>query len=168
MNEYLTDYLWRFNETNTIYDFDAISKILNYKGNIITKNYLSKMANENNTKLRNNDVNIIFKDFIDNLKEELKILFKNQTILKQEKTAYKKLQLDLTNINGKLKSNYDKINNIEVIHQRIISYSSKEYVPRSNVKKNKIINTYDKLLNDKYGVYSSIWKLLFDNENLLK
>jgi hypothetical protein len=169
MNEYLTDYLWRFNDNYTIDDFKNISTLLNYQGNMITINYLSNIADYSKLKLYDDDFSIIYNDFIDRLNKELEILRKKKATLEQEVKAYKnlRLRLDYNNLKQKIQSIGQNIREKENVLNHITRLSNRHYQPK-NLKKNKIIKTYNDLLNDKYGIYSSIWKLLFDDENLLK
>jgi 8-oxo-dGTP pyrophosphatase MutT (NUDIX family) len=172
MNEYLTDYLWRFDSGHQKEHFNDIIKILKYKSDRIQKKYLIDVANNNKEKLYNNDVTLIQKEFIELLNDEKSKLLEYKRKLDIELKSLRELGLSSINVSDKIQNNKIKIdeltNNIDslaLINNPYIKYTIK-YKPGTT---KKILNTYNKLLDDKgKGISNSIWSLLLEDEKLLE
>jgi ADP-ribose pyrophosphatase YjhB (NUDIX family) len=172
MSEYLTDYLWRFDSGHQKEHFDDIIKILKYKYYNINNKYFIDIANIYRTKLYNNDMTLIQKEFTELLEIEKNKLLDNKKKLDIELNSLNNLSIRNTkNVNNKIKknryyiqqinNNIDELNNNYINNNRFNIYNSK------NPKK-RILTSYNKLLDDKgKGISNSIWSLLLEDEKLL-
>ena len=173
MNEYLTDYLWRFDSGHQKEHFDDIIKILKYKYYNINNKYFIDIANIYRSKLYNTDMTLIQKEFTELLEIEKNKLLDNKKKLDIELNSLNNLSIRNTkNVNSKIKKNKikiddltKKINDLAAINNPYIRYTIK--YKHGTTK--KILNTYNKLLDDKgKGISNSIWSLLLEDENLLE
>jgi hypothetical protein len=168
MNEYLTDYLWRFDKDYTDEDFTNIMILLDMNKNNIKYNYLNDVCNENSTKLPDSDTSLIRREFLD--------LFKNKKIEINnyiDRLNNEKMNLDLIKLSSKKID--DKISKAEKdkneINKKIDEFSKiteEKYINVILPQKEEIILTYNRLTDKGKGVYSEMWDLLFNNYNLDK
>jgi len=167
MNEYLTDYLWRFDSDYSETDFNDIINFLGFDKNNIKNNYVTIVANNNKNKLYATNTDLIMNEFRELYKKEEENLTKYLERLTEENKKYESLKIN-TNIVKNRKQNIKKItNDIKSINEKIINIKTNNYVNTYTYKK-QIIETYEKILNNKdNGIYSSIWKLLLEDETLL-
>ena len=171
MNEYLTDYLWRFDSSHQKEHFDDIIKILNYKPDHIIKTYLLEVANSNSLKLFDSDEVLIQNEFIELLENEKNKLLDYKNKLDIEFNSLKTLRLSTTSVENKIRLNTDNINEINNqigrLTVRVNINKFNKYNSRN--KKERILTTYNKLFNDKgKGISNSIWSLLLEDEKLLE
>lgn len=164
MMEYLTDYLWEFNEKYIVDNFKQLNNFFNYENNRINNNYLNILSNDNLTKLYSNDIDLIMNEqkniFVEKINESNKIMIK----LNSELNGLTELGLDVTNINNK----------IAILDTQIIDYQNKldrlNNLPSTNYTgiygyiKTEIISAYEHLANNTgNGVYYKMWELLFND-----
>jgi len=171
MNEYLTDSLWCLNDKFVKEDFDNIIKLLGkpYEEKSIFTFYLYDFANKNSESLFNDDKSLLIHEMKTNLEKENEKL--EEDIEKEENDKYKSVKNKIFHkfISNKCNSNSkEKLENNKKILANIKSESDKYKKRRFFDKKDlEIIINYDKLIRNEYGVYSSIWELLFsDKKNL--
>lgn len=179
MNEYLTDSLWCFDDNiepdNKFVkdDFLKVINLLKYNKKNIYRLYLSKFANTNNTQIYKDDKTLILIELLKNIKQENELLIIEKTKLEKNKQILAEMKLKnnnicqtqkkITDIETKIKKNKDIYDEIDKINKD--KYKSKQY--NKNNTELSIIHNYNKLINDEYGIYSSIWELLFsDKQNL--
>ena len=171
MNEYLTDNLWNFNNDYNANNFKLIINSLDdkiFNKNNINENYLYKIILNNIDKIPNNDTILIKRNFIEIFKNKKNELNKNIISLNKEKDNLIELELSFDHINT----------DINIINKQIIELENKikifenitndNYIDPNIGKKDNIINTYNKLTVNGYGVYLKMWDLLLNDENLLE
>jgi hypothetical protein len=168
MNEYLTDYLWRFDFNYNNNNFNVLNNILNYKYTDINENYLINIANKYDNKIFENDKFLIQNELIDLLNIEKNKINKYQKRLSIEFNSFNNLNLNSLLIQNKINETNNqeiKINN--EINTLTTNINGKKF-KKINIVKKKIIKTYDEILNkiDK-GINSSIWSLILDDETIL-
>lgn len=173
MNEYLTDYLWRFDSSHQKEHFDDIINIntLKYKPRDIRRKYLLEVANKNTKKLFNNDSALIQKEFIEVLKNKLDKIKLYKQKLDIELNSSSILKLDTTSVRNKIRLNDISIRNIEQKINYLTGTVNRKKFTTFLIAgdKKKILTVYNTLLNDKgYGISNSIWSLLLEDENLLE
>jgi hypothetical protein len=162
INEYLTDYLWDFNENYKIEDFKNILLLLKYNEDNINKSYLNNFANEHRIFLFQEDSSLTNNDFIKNCEKKIDKLNKHKNQLLIEKESFE--QIKLTTKIEKIVEDIKKIDeDIKKIDKDIIKKKKNIniYIEK-NIEKIDIIKTYDKILEIGNGVYLSIWNLLFN------
>jgi hypothetical protein len=170
MNEYITDNLWNFSDTYTINEFNDIIKILNINNGNIFQNYLNNICNKNKDKLPNDNITLIKKEFIEILKNNKKLKEIEIKKLNEQITNLTNLKLNekISQIRDKINKINNKINDIDKnIEDFDYEITSNIYNKPTTIKKDKIIESYDKLTEKGYGVYSEMWKLLLEDETLL-
>ena len=167
MNEYITDYLWSFNNKYDVNKFNEIAKLLDINKNNINKNYLNLVCIDQSDLFYNDDISIIKEDFIDILNKnnsELTIQINNLQIQKnnfvQLGLSHDHIDEKITTIQRNVLTNSEKKTNM----RKIIS---NKYTDPNIGQKDKIINTYDKLRGKGNGVYSKMWNYLLSNEQHL-
>ena len=165
INEYLTDYLWKFNENYKVADFKNIISLLKYDQANINKSYLNIFANKYHNYLYNDDDSLINKEIIKNYHNEISKLNKKVNNLVIEESSMEELKFkskieDIKNIKNDITNIRDDIEKIKInINEK--NKKLKIYVKRNNNKSN-IIETYTELLGNNNGIYLSIWNLLFN------
>lgn len=167
MNEYITDNLWKFTDNYLVNDFKSIASILDINKNNIHENYLNLVCLNNYTLFSNDDITLIKKDFIEIFNDNYKELIKQKNNLKTQINNLKELGLPYNNIKDKITKIDSQVNNIVNKIKSIEGITSTDYTDPNIGPKDKIINTYDKLTNKGYGVYSKMWDHLLNNEELL-
>lgn len=170
MNEYLTDYLWRFDKSHQKEHFDDIISILKYKPYHIIKTYLLEVANSNRLKLFDSDKVLIQNEFIDVLENDKNKLLDYKNKLDIESNSLSMIKLDTTNVRNKIRLNTDNINEINNKIGRLTFKVNNNKFNKYNTrnKKERILTAYNKLLDDKgKGISNSIWSLLLEDDKLL-
>ena len=164
MNEYLTDYLWRFDENYTMTNFLEIIALLGYNKDDINKNYISKLDFPN---LPNDDITLNIQQFKTILENELVNLNKYKTRLEIEKESINKLNLFSTNIDLKIIEVGNEIAKNNHNQTKLITLTPTKYTP-TILNKDKIIKSYDKLSKKGYGIYSKVWDSVLSSEEFLE
>jgi len=178
INEYITDYLLRFDDDYKSKNLIELQKIIGYDiTDIKNKNYLNDNCSKLDVYQENNISN-----YDDIIKELQKKLYKNTNRinrLQKELNEYN----DLNNtLSSTTKINTDdihvKINECNItitkIEEKITKINTKINMPskisKSDKSKTKIINTYKDffLSNHEYHSYLKLWKNLFNDNDLLK
>lgn len=167
MNEYISDHLWKFNEKYSVNEFKSLATILDINKDNINENYLNLVCLDNDKLFPNDDITLIKKEFIDIFTDNNKELIKQVDNLKNQINNLKELGLPYNHIKNKIKTIEGQINNIVDKINSVKLISSSNYVDPNIGPKDKIINTYEKLTNKGYGVYSKIWDHLLNDEELL-
>ena len=167
MNEYITDYLWKFNDTYSVNEFMSIASILNINKDDINENYLNIVCLNHSELFYNDDITLIKKDFIDILNNDNNELKKQKENLENQINNLKKLRLAYIHIQNKI---FTIDNQMAIINEKIESFENindNNYTDPNIGPKDKIINTYDKLTKKGYGIYNKMWDNLLNNEALL-
>jgi hypothetical protein len=166
MSEYLTDQLWYTDEHYNKNDFNKIITFLNYDKDDIFINYLSKISNNNKDKLKNFDQHLINIDLIKQITNDNNKLHKylNKNNIKINNTDNIILKTELINKRKIIQNEITKNNN-KIIVLNNLSKDQIYFV--KSIYKTKIIKTYDDLINNNYGVYTSMWNILLNDDNLL-
>lgn len=167
MNEYITDYLWQFDNKYLFDDFANIAAILNINKNNIYENYLNIISNQHKNEFANDDITLIKNELIGIINENNNKLTTEYDNLNIQKENIKKLGLSYININNKMNRITANIANNRNKIISLTNITSNVYINPPIGQKKKIINTYDKLTNKGHGVYSKLWDFLLNNENLL-
>ena len=170
INEYITDYLWKFDTKYKNDDMTKIFKITNSDITHITQNYLQTFLNTIKIRIPSTNEYILMQDYINKLKQDNKKLNNKMDLIKLEitengsrpnivtKLSSKKIKLD--DILDKNKTVINSLNS-KVDNNKIANIQNKE-------KGNKIIESYGKIFNIDNGPYIKIWSELFKNKDELE
>ena len=169
INEYLTDYLWRFNDEYKINNFNNILKLINYDNKNIQQNYLNSII-DNIDKIPEYNDDIIIQDLITDLHQEIDKLHKRKSRLLIDLEQY--INIDIlslkTHSESKIKDLDNNINKLNNDIQKLKNITYPYLKSDTSLIKNKIINTYNLIRKDNYSSYLKLWDILLNSENYLK
>ena len=169
INEYLSDTMWRFNDSYKFDDMNKIFTITQNNKNNISINYLFNYINDKQIPSTKNI--IIMKDYLKQLsKEKDSLNFKINKISNEIVELHSKggLKINTFDLKNKKKEIVKQINKIGIIRNNIINRINKDtginkYTTNKIPK--KIINTYDNfLIGHDVGVYLECWEELFKSD----
>ena len=168
MNEYLTDYLWRFNDNYKLNNLDDILNLISINNkNYIQSNYLNSIIDTiGDIPILSSYILIL--ELIKDLHQEKDLLINRKNRLLIDSEQYKDIHNLKTQTDNKITEIIQEINkindNIEKLNNVNISYLKSN----NSLQKNKIINTYKTIRNTNYHTYLKLWDSLLNNEELLK
>ena len=165
--EYLTDYLWRFNDNYKLNNLDNILNLININNkNYIQTNYLNSIIDTIGD-IPSHSSDILILELINDLHQEKDLLINRKIRLLIDSEQYKDIHNlkaqtnnkinEITQEINKINNNIDKLNNINIHYLKSNNY----------LQKTKIINTYKTIRNDNYHTYLKLWDKLLNSEELL-
>ena len=170
INEYITDYLLRFDDDYKKEDLNNLLNLIGYDiNNIKNDNYLNECSDK--LSIYKNEDTFIYNYMLELKNIELIELNKRKTRLEIEITEYTSLGLNTNIINDKIRNiNLEILSiNIDILNFTTNINRNKNQIIKVASNKTKIIETYNNIFinNNKYQTYLELWKQLFNNNSLL-